>query len=171
MIDKISESVSDDPSDTESLSTEVKDYIDRYQDLYNLIKKAGMRWMTISPRPSAEAPFKGSSQWALRWLDYCVTFTDQYIFVFEIAFSRLHMHIVYSCKDKVKEYIFINYVRNGLPPRETLFIKKYGKDTCLPAQIRVYNGEPKGGIAYLFKDVMSTIEYGILIPVLSKYRF
>lgn len=134
-------------------------YCPKYQKYYDKINGPKMRWLTISPPYSDIEPRTFIKNW-VNELAYINSFANEYIIVFELTEQlRLHMHIVYSLKDKTKEYLFLNRIRlASYPPSDKLL---YGFDFCKPSQVKVYNGQPAGGIHYLFKNVDELIEYGL----------
>lgn len=115
------------------LTDVIQSYIDKYTDLYNLIKINGMRWLTVSPPRSDDEPESHLSDW-LEEFERFIPLCHNVLIVAEFASLRLHFHIVYDVKDKIKEYKTFN---------------RWAK----MVQCRVYNGEPKGGLPYMFKDI------------------
>lgn len=125
---------------TLDISPKICECCKQYDILYDSIKREGMRWLTISPKYSFEEPQKDFES----MLDAILEMISKDSLMLGVAEMseqlRLHYHIVYSAKDKIKEYKVLNKIRQI-------------------SMLRVYNGEPKGGIDYLFKDVVTTRAY------------
>lgn len=128
--------------DTEKLTSLLGVTSDEYTQIYDRIRVSGhARWLTLSPPPDDGAdPRLGHIYW-LKKLTKMHGFTTDLLLVAEVSpNARLHYHMFYSVKDRVKEYIYLNGWR-----RES--------------NIKVFNGEPREGIGYLQKDILSTSEY------------
>lgn len=112
-----------------------------WTEMYNVIKIGDQqdRWLTISPPHNDDDPNLYLKAWISKLLPL-IHIAHNLILVAEVTNLRLHFHIYYSLKDKVKEYIYLNGWRKH-------------------AQLKVYNGEPKEGIDYLFKDIEFTRQY------------
>lgn len=138
------------------------DYCSKYLGLYTRMRQSPKcRWLTISPGYSDRNPDADVDRWTTKLL-YLNKFANAYIIVFEMSDQlRLHMHIVYTVKDRVREYIFLNRMRKGVKPdvrREGMKILRV--DGGEPGvNVKVYDGVPRGGIHYLFKDIPKTREY------------
>lgn len=109
-------------------------YIEKYNDTYQEILQKGMRWLTLAPKNEGIGAAAMLKRWLIK-LEAMVKIVHEMILVVEIGSNlNLHFHAVYSVKDRVKEFKYVN----GW---------KY------EAMVRVYYGEPKEGIRYLFKDI------------------
>lgn len=120
----------------ESLSEESKMFVERYQPLYDKIQEENPRWLTISPPADCKTPDKFLELWYEEFSKFR-KFATRVLGVVEFANLRMHFHICYSVKDRIKEYRVINDWRQS-------------------NMVKVYNGAPKHGIGYLFKDVEET---------------
>jgi len=112
-----------------------------YSPLLDLMRKTGnLRWLTVSPPADDKDPELSYKDWMQR-LKPLVNIASSLILVAEISSQlRLHFHILFCSKDKVKEYKYVNGWRHN-------------------AMIRVYNGEPREGLHYMFKDLEETQGY------------
>lgn len=115
------------------------------KELYNNINKEGMWWLTISPEYNDRKP----------QLDYDSFLKDD-LYTMRSAFKnvlgvaelttqmRLHYHMVFSIKDNIKLYKRINSMR------------RYGVSQGVKCNIKLYKGNPREGLHYLFKDIEFT---------------
>lgn len=115
-------------------------YCEHYADTYERIATSGRaRWLTIAPPSTHNDAITDYKLW-MSQLTKIKDFADFLILIAEISPQmRLHFHVLYSSKDKPKEYRYINGWRYD-------------------AMVRIYNGTPKEGKHYLFKDIASTQE-------------
>lgn len=115
-------------------------YCCQYARDHDSIMSLNPRWLTISPPADTDEPLASLGYWLKKFR--CLNdISRDFILVAEVSDQlRLHFHILYSLKDHVKEYKYINGWRHE-------------------AQIRVYNGGPKAGKHYLFKDINTTSAY------------
>lgn len=122
-------------------------YCSSYLTLYGKIKSQGMRWLTISPPISDSDPDVYYDMW-FEEFELFRKFVKNIILIVEFSNLRMHFHAVYSVKDKKKEYMIVNRFRKG-------------------NMVRVYDGEPKGGIHYLFKDIEVSTELLTKSPIID----
>lgn len=129
--------------DMEKISNFTAQYIEQYSPLYESILQQGMKWVTINPDPKYLEHYSSNKildQWLAKFkqLRYLA---HEFILIVEISRAlKLHFHLVYSVKDKVKEYKMINTWK-------------------LEANVLYCFGEPKHQIGYLFKDIDFTEQY------------
>lgn len=133
---------------------------EKYRDIYDTIVKSNCsRWLTISPPYSDEDPQIYIRKWD-KVLSYVMTFAPRWLFVYEISSQqRIHIHGIYQLRDRVKEYLFLNRLRNGMSTK--CEIAEYGKPFCRPNMVRVYDGTPLEGLHYLFKDIKDLLDMGL----------
>lgn len=132
-----------------------------HKGLYLTMKSSvKCKWLTISPSYSDEEPKEYIQKWMML-LGYFYTYVAKdYIQVYELSDQgRIHLHIVYTVNDRIKEYLFLNRLRCGMLKNKES-IKRFGKDFCRPCMVRVYDGTPKEGLHYLFKDVVKLQQMG-----------
>lgn len=123
-------------------------YCEKYRPLYDKIKSQGMKWLTISPPYNDIDPMKYYESWTYDFEDFR-KLAKEVIIVAELTKElRMHFHIVYSVKDRIKEYKVINGFRKG-------------------NQLRLYKGEPMKGMHYLFKDLEDIVELLNITPILT----
>lgn len=114
-------------------------YESKYEATYRQIKDKNPRWLTISPPASDLSPKKDLKIWMEMFIYDFRKYMNEFILVVEFKHLRMHFHVFYSRKDRIKEYRCINQLRKV-------------------SQVKVYDGEPAQGISYLFKDIDEATE-------------
>lgn len=122
-------------------------YCRYYKNTYLAMRSTPMcRWLTISPTYSSDEPELYINNWKSRIEPFFKKVCKQWLGVFEVSEQqRIHIHLIYILKDRVKEYIYLNAIRNG-------------SKGLKPCMVRVYDGVPMGGLHYLFKDIEVTAQ-------------
>lgn len=132
------------PYKLDYMDTEIfqaQEYISLYTSKYNNIIQHRPRWLTISPPYDDKEQAQENYEYWIKKLVKLKDIASDAIIITEMSTQcRLHYHIIYSLKDPIKEYKYLNGWRKE-------------------AQVRVYNGQPKEGVSYLFKDISFTKEY------------
>ena len=131
--------------------------VSNFTERYKPFLKNRVRWLTISPQHS-ENDTEDDYRMFLENVSLNFSFAGNLVGVAEVENLRLHYHIIYELKPGYHkyEYIKLNGIRNGCPRKR---IK--------PCMVRVYDGFPKEGIEYLFKDLNKTLDY-IYKPIFTR---
>lgn len=117
------------------------------EEEYEYISNRKPKWLTISPPYNNMKPIEFYEQY-IEMFENFIKFSDKLIIVMEITENyRLHWHIYFNEVDSIASYKYINRFRIG-------------------NQLRIYKGGPKEGIHYLVKDVVETVKYTGLQPVI-----
>lgn len=110
---------------------------ERFRPFYEAVKLRP-RWLTISPPYSHEDPDDFLKGWYEEFYEFRY-FGDKIFGVMEEKQGRLHFHLIYELKDRIKEYRVLNKIRKN-------------------AMVRVYDGYPRDGLHYLMKDIDVALE-------------
>lgn len=108
------------------------DLCKEYQERYDLIQ-VKPRWLTISPPENTLDPDDLVMDWNEVFFKMRY-FARNMLGIVEVKNCRIHFHIVYECKDSIREYHDITRIKKN-------------------SIASVYNGYPEQGLHYLFKDI------------------
>lgn len=124
------------------------DYCTQHLFQYQYIMGTHPKWLTISPPANEDNPDKYYDMW-LDDIEDLLKCSDAILGVVEFASYRMHFHIMYSCKDNVKSYRLVNRFRKH-------------------AMVKIYDGGPKAGLHYLFKDIKNTMSLVNINPIITE---